>query len=375
MCNYFLFVFICIKLDKMSWDILKEEIYEKWKSHWFQIHPHDIADYSWNYLFTGGKQIRSKLFCELWAYLAPDMKINAELAFAIECIHVASLILDDTPWMDNASERRGKKTLHNVLSPKKAVLVSYELINIVRDIWLNNKPIHVSDEFWQNFLKIKLQRLVIGQLYDIEKKGNLVELASLKTGVLFELVTETVAICIGLDTEFWKIWGNNIGILFQWMDDWNDREEDITQHNRNAFNEDYHLTLKNYEYLWSKIKNGIGKQWFLRPFGIFMKQYFTENIPINLELNTQLLTDNISISYITTLTIPKIEYSLKKDIILNFLNNDILNATDILKQLFIGFDNININIINIKTNLWYVDENEWDKLDEIKELIHHIQQK
>ena len=159
------------------------------------------------------------------------------------------------------------------------------------------------------------------------------------------------------------------------MDDWNDREEDITQHNRNAFNEDYHLTLKNYEYLWSKIKNGIGKQWFLRPFGIFMKQYFTENIPINLELNTQLLTDNISISYITTLTIPNIEYSLKKDIILNFLNNDILKATDILKQLFIGFDNININIINIKSNLWYVNENEWDKLDEIKELIHHIQQK
>ena len=169
----------------MSWDILKEEIYEKWKLYWFQIHPPDVAEYSWNYLFTGGKQIRSKLFCELWAYLAPDMKINAELAFAIECIHVASLILDDTPWMDNASERRGKKTLHNVLSPKKAVLVSYELINIVRDIWLNNKPIHVSDEFWQNFLKIKLQRLVIGQLYDIEKKGNLVELASLKTGVLF----------------------------------------------------------------------------------------------------------------------------------------------------------------------------------------------
>ena len=46
---------------------------------------------------------------------------------------------------------------------------------------------------------------------------------------------------------------------------------------------------------------------------------------------------------------------------------------DILKYLFTGFDNI--NIIDIKTNLWYVDENEWDKLDEIKELINHIQQK
>ena len=359
----------------MTWDILKHEIYEKWKPYWYQrVSPSDIADYSWNYIFTGGKQIRSKLLCELWSYLAPDSKINAELAFAIECIHVASLILDDTPWMDNAAERRGKKTLHTVLSPKKAVLVCYELINIVRDIWQNNKPHHVSDEVWHNFLKTKLQRLVIGQLYDIEKKGNLVELASLKTGVLFELVTETVATCIGLDTEFWKIWGNNLGILFQWMDDWNDRDEDIIQNNRNAFNEDYHLTLKNYEYIWGKIKNGIGRQWFLRSFGIFMMQYFTEKIPINLEVISLLLADNISISYITTLTIPQIDYWPKNDNVSNFIDNDllkapyILKASDILKHLFIGVDNI--YNINIKTNLWSVDENKWEMLDEIKELIH-----
>jgi len=363
----------------MSWDILKEGIYEKWKPYWFEIHPPNIADYSWNYLFTGGKQIRSKLFCELWSYLAPDKKINAELAFAIECIHVASLILDDTPWMDNAAERRGKKTLHTILSPNKALLVFYELMTIVREIWLNNKPPHVSDEFWRNFLKIKLQRLVIGQWYDIEKKGNLVELASLKTGVLFELVTETVALCVELDTEFWKIWGNNLGILFQWMDDWNDREQDIIQHNRNAFNEDYDLTLKNYEYLWSKIENGIGKQWFLKPFGIFMKEYFTNNIPINLNIDNTLLFDNISISYITNLTIPKIEiedeYFLKNNIIINYINKyDIHKGKDILKRIFIASDNL-YTIPNIKTNLWYVDENEWDKLDEIKSVIYRVQQK
>jgi len=363
----------------MSWDILKEGIYEKWKPYWFEIHPPDIADYSWNYLFTGGKQIRSKLFCELWSYLAPDKKINAELAFAIECIHVASLILDDTPWMDNAAERRGKKTLHTILSPNKALLVFYELMTIVREIWLNNKPTHVSDEFWRNFLKIKLQRLVIGQWYDIEKKGNLLELASLKTGVLFELVTETVAICIGLDTEFWKIWGNNLGILFQWMDDWNDREQDIIQNNRNAFNEDYHLTLKNYEYLWSKIENGIGKQWFLRPFGIFMKQYFINNIPINLKVDNTLLFENISISYITTLTIPEIEikdeYFLKNDKVIEYINKyDIHKGKDILKRLFIASDDL-YTIPNIKTNLWYVDENEWENLDEITDLIQRVQQK
>jgi geranylgeranyl pyrophosphate synthase len=30
---------------------------------------------------------------------------------------------------------------------------------------------------------------------------------------------------------------NNLGILFQWMDDYLDMDEDITQNNRNAFNE------------------------------------------------------------------------------------------------------------------------------------------
>jgi hypothetical protein len=252
-------------------------------------------------------------------------------------------------------------------------------MTIVREIWLNNKPPHVSDEFWRNFLKIKLQRLVIGQWYDIEKKGNLLELASLKTGVLFELVTETVALCIGLDTEFWKIWGNNLGILFQWMDDWNDREQDIVQNNRNAFNEDYHLTLNNYEYLWSKIENGIGKQWFLRPFGIFMKQYFINNIPINLKVDNTLLFENISISYITTLTIPEIEikdeYFLKNDKVIEYINKyDIHKGKDILKRLFIASDDL-YTVPNIKTNLWYVDENEWENLDEIQNLIKRVQEK
>jgi hypothetical protein len=49
----------------------------------WDIHPVDVAEYSWNYLFTGGKEIRSKLFCELWKYLSPDSDVCAELAFAI----------------------------------------------------------------------------------------------------------------------------------------------------------------------------------------------------------------------------------------------------------------------------------------------------
>jgi hypothetical protein len=348
----------------MSWDILKEEIYKKWKPYWFQVHPPDVAEYSWNYLFTGGKQIRSNLFCELWKYLAPASNINAELAFAIECIHVASIVLDDTPWMDNALERRGRKTLHTEFSPKKAVLISYELMDIVRNIWLNNKPSHISDNIWQNLLKTKLQRLVVGQWQDIEKQGNLIELASLKTGVLFELTTETVALCLELDTEFWKVWGNNLGILFQWMDDWEDRHQDILQENRNAFNEAYDITLKNYEYLWQKIEKGIGDQWFTKPFGIFMKKYFTEKIPISISKQTNnSLSNSISIPYINDIIIPEItNYTFEgRDI------PAVFTGKDVLKKAFKASNNF-FTIPSIKSNLWYVDESQWEQVEDVKEL-------
>jgi len=199
----------------MIWDIHKNIIHQKWKKRWFESHPYDIAEYSWDYLFTGGKEIRSKLFCQLWDYLSPDSTIVIELAFAIECIHVASLILDDTPWMDNATERRGRKTLHITFSPKKALLIANDIMYMAAEIWINNKPMHIAENVWKSLLISKVQRLSMGQWLDLGKSGTLIELASLKTGVLFELVTETVAICNHLDTTFWRIWGNNLGILFQ----------------------------------------------------------------------------------------------------------------------------------------------------------------
>ena len=179
------------------WENYKVNIHAKWRQKWFENHPQNIAEYSWNYLFTGGKEIRAKLFCELWQYLSPDSEIRAELAFAIECIHAASLILDDTTWMDDAQERRGKKALHIVYSPKNALLIVNNVLVMAIEIWNSNKPTHIDDNIWKDFLISKLHKLTAGQSLDLEKKGNLIELASLKTGVLFELVSETVAICFG----------------------------------------------------------------------------------------------------------------------------------------------------------------------------------
>ncbi len=332
------------------WRDKKEEVYNKWKQYWFNTHPNEIAEYSWEYLFSGGKQIRPTLFCELQYYLSLDYnKINAELAFAIECIHVASIVLDDTPWMDNADVRRGKVTLHKYFTPKKACLIAYDLLYLAINIWKLHNPLHISEEEWGKLLKEKLQRLMIGQWYDLDKKGNLIELASLKTGVLFELVSETVAVIENLDRQFWKEWGNNVGVLFQWVDDWDDREEDRLQGSRNAFNEDYEFTLKNYYYLWESL-SGIGKGWFESDFGKYMTSYFTPN-GFPTQISSDLYTHT---TYPEKVEIPdelELDSKLEKEF-------QFINGKDMIKVLWKYIEKH--NFCPDYRYLWNKHESEWD---------------
>ena len=352
----------------MSWDHLKVNIHTKWKAYWFATHPQDVAEYSWNYLFTGGKEIRPTLFCELWSYLSPDQEVCGELGFVVECIHVASLVLDDTPWMDNAEERRGRTTLHKVFSPKKALLIVSELMDIARYIWRSHRPPHVSEDVWHGLLLSKLKMLAVGQLCDLEKKGTLIELASFKTGVLFELVTETVAMCVNLDTEFWKVWGRSLGILFQWMDDWQDREEDSIQQNRNAFLESYDDTLSHYHRLWRKLKTEISTSWFSRPFGIFMTQYFTEGIPMSKEDigqdNTFIECKNVD--YVHHMT----SFAFESATLLSGVPLPVggITGKNIIRRIFRHSTDL-FTLPSLRTYLWDIDETEWDSLPEIQELL------
>lgn len=347
------------------WENYKVNIHAKWRQKWFENHPQDIAEYSWNYLFTGGKEIRAKLFCELWQYLSPDSEIIAELAFAIECIHVASIILDDTPWMDDAQERRGKKALHIVYSPKKSLILANDVIAMAVEIWRNNQPQHIPEQIWKNLLISKLQRLTMGQWFDLEKKGNLIELASLKTGVLFELVTETMAICIELDSNFWRLWGNNLGILFQWMDDYLDMEEDKIQENRNAFNEAYDITLQNYIFLWQKLEKEIGPQWFKRDFGQFMKSYFLDKLEIDIDIKKYDSLSDINIIYPEGLVIPELTNKEEDKEDYNYFKHFVtgLNRQNIVKRIFKMSENIFSFTITNDSKVWGMTEQELELLE------------
>jgi len=80
-------------------------------------------------LFPGGKRLRPVLTLlgaeivggrasEVWA-----------AAVAVEYVHTSSLIFDDLPCMDNASERRGRSSLHTRYGEGLAVLVALALMN------------------------------------------------------------------------------------------------------------------------------------------------------------------------------------------------------------------------------------------------------
>jgi hypothetical protein len=220
-------------------------------------------------------------------------------------------------------------------------------------------------------MKTKLQRLMMGQWYDMEKKGTLVELASLKTGVLFELVSETVAVCTELDPGFWRIWGNHLGILFQWTDDWLDQQEDLQQENRNAFNEAYESTHRSYQRVWRKIEEGIGAGWFTRPFGKYMHTYFTKTIPfLSLQQASSSSLSGILLPYPIDLPFPEVDRSRfrKKDIL------NIVNGKDILTIMFMASNHMKEND-RIKTDLWKIDENEWDTIPEMDEWIEEVERR
>ncbi len=330
----------------MSWDDLKGGLFAQWKPWWISRHPKDIGEYSWAYLFERGKQIRPRLFCELWRYLCPERQPSAELAFIIECVHVASLILDDLPWMDNAKERRGWKTLHCMYSTRKALLLTYDVLELAQEV-SKTSTFPLESATWDKWVREKLDALWRGQFLDLSRKGSLEELATLKTGTLFECVTELVAISIDLDSIFWRSWGQALGVLFQWVDDWNDKEEDKIIQQRNAFNESYEDTMMRYRILWTQVVQGVGSGWWETPFGQYLWNYFT-----SISVNTSVIPLTSAQTLVTLFSTPV--SSCISTPLVSSEEPALLFMTTIRPYLFLP-----IPTTSSMSFLWNIEEEQW----------------
>ncbi|HEY3492081.1 MAG TPA: polyprenyl synthetase family protein, partial [Solirubrobacterales bacterium] len=83
-----------------------------------------------HYALTGpGKRIRPVLTLVVADLFGVRSSPVLDLACSVEMVHACSLILDDLPSMDNASLRRGRRTVHLEFGENVALLAALALLN------------------------------------------------------------------------------------------------------------------------------------------------------------------------------------------------------------------------------------------------------
>jgi len=182
-------------------------------------------------LLAGGKRFRPMLLLSVVEAYEPLLFEGALApAFALELLHTYSLIHDDLPAMDNASLRRGLKTLHVTYDESTAILIG-DALNTEAFYHLSKAPL-------RDDIKIKLIELlardggtygmVLGQSIDIHFENipltleQIKELHRNKTAKLIATSLQMGAVIIGLEKkkqeELYRF-GIDLGLLFQIQDD------------------------------------------------------------------------------------------------------------------------------------------------------------
>ena len=175
----------------------------------------------YNYIFkSNGKKIRSRL--NLIASSLKENNNRYKLASIIELLHTATLVHDDV--VDNASTRRGNKSVNNLWSNSHGVLIGD---------YIYSKAFMLMVEIGKNDILAELadatNDISQGELIQLDAISNikislnkLKKISYFKTGRLFEASAKTGAMLAGANKNFIKNISEsakNIGILFQIKDD------------------------------------------------------------------------------------------------------------------------------------------------------------
>ena len=182
---------------------------------------------------------RGKRFRPLLVIAAADIyrlgqePVAIDAGCAIECLHTASLILDDLPCMDDARLRRGRVTTHLKFGEDQAILAAMALIAEADRVLGARMSTRRSAQKMLHQLRDVLHRsyslagLCGGQSEDLldRKDLSLEDLEFIhakKTGALFIACVEMAAI-IGnanaVERQWLIAYAKNLGLAFQVQDD------------------------------------------------------------------------------------------------------------------------------------------------------------
>lgn len=184
---------------------------------------------------SGGKRIRPILFLSLCHDEGVNWKSALDIAAAIECIHIYSLIHDDLPSMDNDDKRRGLPTLHKKFDEATAILSGdYFLTLSFQIISYTSIPAKKKEKILQ-LLSVRsgAKGMIGGQVLDLqaekEQPSSLLHIHRKKTGALLSASLEAAAIFSDLSSLYllqMRKLGLSFGICYQLLDDKKDIDDD-----------------------------------------------------------------------------------------------------------------------------------------------------
>ena len=174
-------------------------------------------------LLATGKMLRSKLILKI----AGISKESIELCAVVEMIHAASLLHDDV--IDEAHTRRGKPSINALFDNKTSIMFGDILYSkAFTQLTLMDKEIAYT-------ISNAVTLLSVGEMLDVDltKEFNTsydkyLDMIYKKTASLIEASAAAAAILGSKDKNAFALYGKNLGLAFQMIDDILDITQDST---------------------------------------------------------------------------------------------------------------------------------------------------
>jgi len=174
-------------------------------------------------LLSEGKMLRSKLILKIAGVSDESIKLCA----IVEMIQSASLLHDDV--IDEADTRRGKPSINALFDNKTSIMFGDILYSkAFAELTQMDKEVAYT-------IASSVTKLSIGELHDVELTNKFntsydkyFNMIYNKTASLIEASAKAAAIISGKDKDAFALYGKNLGLAFQMIDDILDITQDST---------------------------------------------------------------------------------------------------------------------------------------------------
>jgi octaprenyl-diphosphate synthase len=181
-----------------------------------------IPDLARHLIDSGGKRLRPLLTLAAARLCGYGGEHHINLAAAVEFIHTATLLHDDV--VDTSSLRRGKIAANIIWGNKPTILVGDFLFSRAFQLMVEAGSLRVLD-----ILATAATVIAEGEVLQLKSSNNLatteadyLKVVSAKTAALFSAASEAGATIAGSPpavAEAFRLYGENLGIAFQLIDD------------------------------------------------------------------------------------------------------------------------------------------------------------